>query len=647
MASHDCFYFDHATGVCYNNTDTAIIEHESHDYTTTTNNTNTLSLKLQKEAFVTGHSGGTPLEILVICLMAPIGILFCLELQQHCGTAVLQSNARAVIAVEALVLLFPMMLCQTDLFWPYGCIVALVELVAALGLRHRRRSVSRSRRVSHVPVDGAVHGSTIRTISTITQQQQTVTTKMLDFLTAYRSTVLVMTIIAILAVDFHIFPRRHAKTETSGYGLMDIGAASFVISAGFVSSYARSAYEDKANMSMSSSGAGEDDDNTSSMTASYVLAFTWKAMQRSLPILSLGAIRLVATKGVDYQEHVSEYGVHWNFFLSLAVVAQLSVCLRLLQRAVGKAVKKYKMVAILLSKQQIIDLVFLLAPWIYMMIYQRLLSKWGLQSMVENAERSYRHSSSIDFFAVFDETSLCGQMLGVTLQFLCDMFYANREGLLGSLSYLCLHCMSEDIAKFCIWAPSKEPTQSTGTCPSTNGNGNLSSPKREMPSGGRILAVCVGLWKIHLILVNVFEVEVSRRSMNLTFVTWSLAHNMTILYLCWLAFYLGADDALPLVDWGNNNNKHAQRNRREVEVSVTGRPTNMLIFRAMNHHGLLIFLVANLLTGIVNLSINTLSSTKAEALFILALYLSCVAATALLLETKVIRDARTALFRQH
>jgi phosphatidylinositol glycan class W len=47
-------------------------------------------------------------------------------------------------------------------------------------------------------------------------------------------------------------------------------------------------------------------------------------IKATAPLLLLGFIRLVTTSGVDYQVHVTEYGVHWNFFFTLAAISILT-----------------------------------------------------------------------------------------------------------------------------------------------------------------------------------------------------------------------------------------------------------------------------------------------------------------------------------
>lgn len=59
------------------------------------------------------------------------------------------------------------------------------------------------------------------------------------FLTNMRSLVNIGTAVVILGVDFAIFPRRFAKTETFGIGFMDNGVGCFVITNAIVCPEAR------------------------------------------------------------------------------------------------------------------------------------------------------------------------------------------------------------------------------------------------------------------------------------------------------------------------------------------------------------------------------------------------------------------------
>ncbi|XP_029375315.1 phosphatidylinositol-glycan biosynthesis class W protein [Echeneis naucrates] len=117
------------------------------------------------------------------------------------------------------------------------------------------------------------------------------------FVTVFRVFVNVKTAISILAVDFSIFPRRYAKTETYGTGVMDFGVGAYIFANALVAPEAR-------RIGISGSKMNH---------IRKQLLSVW-------PLVVLGMGRLVSLKLTDYQEHVTEYGVHWNFFFTLAIV---------------------------------------------------------------------------------------------------------------------------------------------------------------------------------------------------------------------------------------------------------------------------------------------------------------------------------------
>jgi len=469
-----------------------------------------MSLKEQKEAFVTGHSGTNISEVLLVCIAAPVGLFLYHELRNYLERR--NSSAKHVslgmkLGLETVTILLPMTICQTIFLYPVGISILFLELLLAFILHQ------------YITINATPKREAIK--ERITGEQ---TTKELHFLTFYRSTICFLTFIAILAVDFQVFPRKYAKTETYGYGLMDLGAGSFCISGGFVSRFARR---------MEDGGA----------TALK------KVMVHSIPLLAMGLLRLLTTKGLEYQEHVSEYGVHWNFFFTLSVVGLFSAYFR----------------SILRMKNPL--------WWIWTLLgYQYVLSENGIQYYVENASR---------------QCEVDGDGENIIWEYFCKFFAANREGILGCVGYLVLHLSSEDIARFCLWG------------------------RQQRTQGIRLALVAAVSWIVHYILVSWLEIPVSRRSTNASFVVWSIAHNATILFCIWLVFHIGT---LRHSTW-----------KRELEE-------NPPIFAAVNRHSLLVFILANLMTGLVNLSMDTLNATHAQAITVIFLYLCAVGVVAMLLE---------------
>merc|ERR1711953_41121 len=60
-----------------------------------------------------------------------------------------------------------------------------------------------------------------------------------NIITTFRVYILLFTIVAILAVDFDIFPRHFMKTHKFGASVMDIGVGAFVAANAFASSDAK------------------------------------------------------------------------------------------------------------------------------------------------------------------------------------------------------------------------------------------------------------------------------------------------------------------------------------------------------------------------------------------------------------------------
>jgi hypothetical protein len=337
--------------------------------------------------------------------------------------------------------------------------------------------------------------------------------------------------VCILAVDFKVFPRRFAKTETFGYGLMDTGVGMFVISNAIVTPEALG-YKSKSQTL------------TSAM---------WKAIKSSVPLLLLGSARFFVTKQIDYQMHVSEYGVHWNFYMTLAVTKIL--CTLILQ-FVGS------------NYSGIISAVVI-------GIHELILS-FGIQDWVlSNDTRE-------------------------------NFVTANREGIISSLGYVALYF--------------------AGICLGQGLRDYKSSFQSNIYLMGKQTIISVLLWFATALCKYWFGV--SRRLANIGYVSWILAFCTTVLVILMSVELLTF--TLNMVVKANMKNEKG----RHFHFAIGYVPVTL---EAINYNGLFFFLLANLVTGLINICVQTLTFGVLQSLSIICGYMFVICNVTVLLYFKNIK----------
>ncbi|XP_076337603.1 phosphatidylinositol-glycan biosynthesis class W protein-like isoform X3 [Tachypleus tridentatus] len=256
----------------------------------------------EHELFVSYHTGSSPEKVLVVSLIMPLSS-FALKLVSP-WLLTDDTNFWLKIITEIVLLVFPLVLCLT--IWNSHIIIFISSLSALclslillnpsirclLGPRkktYKSNSSSTQSKFVIIPVSFS---------SFLTAKCEELKDKP-QFITNMRAHVLLLTVISILAVDFPVFPREFAKTEKFGWSLMDVGVGCYVFMNGLVAPEARG----KINQNKCSS--------------------VFKTFLSSCPLFVLGFGRLVAIKALNYHEHVTEYGVHWNFFLTLGLTKVL------------------------------------------------------------------------------------------------------------------------------------------------------------------------------------------------------------------------------------------------------------------------------------------------------------------------------------
>ncbi|XP_074467207.1 phosphatidylinositol-glycan biosynthesis class W protein [Sebastes fasciatus] len=236
-----------------------------------------------KEAFVSNLNGTSLQEVLVGSFLSPLclinrGLILTFYYQAK-GTLPLPLPQISHLLLDFCVLILPLVLSCTVLSSVLHQVILSLTFVTACALCYICRSARHPQ----------------KNVSAFLQSH--VQFNQVPFVTIFRVLVNVKTAISILAVDFSVFPRRYAKTETYGTGVMDFGVGAYVFANAIVCPEARGK-------------------NISGSRMNHIV----KQLLAVWPLVVLGMGRLVSLKMSGYQEHVSEYGVHWNFFFTLAIV---------------------------------------------------------------------------------------------------------------------------------------------------------------------------------------------------------------------------------------------------------------------------------------------------------------------------------------
>lgn len=249
-----------------------------------------MDLKGEKVAFVSGLTGTTVAEIYLLTLTLLSGYLLrccCLVCVPSLSSPSASSSLNLVVGfgVEYLTVILPAILTFTVLA-DYAVYVLLVEVSMCCILVIKSLSTSP------------------KMVYSLKEALMLKYPSRYPYITVMRTFVNLFTAIAILAVDFTIYPRRLAKAETYGSGMMDIGVGVFLMAHGLTAPEVR----DSRITDTRRKGLG------------YLVRLIGVTLWQVLPLLVLGFVRLLSVKATDYQEHVTEYGVHWNFFFTIAAV---------------------------------------------------------------------------------------------------------------------------------------------------------------------------------------------------------------------------------------------------------------------------------------------------------------------------------------
>ncbi|XP_043287989.1 uncharacterized protein At4g17910-like [Venturia canescens] len=402
------------------------------------------------------------------------------------------------------------------------------------------------------------------------------------FVTNFRALTNLISVICILAVDFRIFPRRFAKTEIYGYSLMDTGVGLFVVANALVAPESRNIEGPRGRSVIQK------------MTSN-----SKTCVKNSAPLLILGFGRFLAIEYSSYQTHVTEYGVHWNFFVTLAFVKMLTSTISSIANL------RYS----LLLGVSIISM------------HEYALSAGGLKYWVLG------DSPRNDFVS------------------------ANREGLSSVPGYVGIYLIAVAIGRL-IHSTYKSHEKCVKLSNNERYFVNFRVFGRQVEfeyTDSMILCVKLSLIAVQACAATLFcdhYFRVSRRLANAGYCFWIVTLSCTLLTLA-LLVEIKTDIIASIGGYhphntGKKDEDGGKKKKRvgfrldDLDNEESIKIRTLEIFEAVNYNGLTFFLLANLFTGVVNMSIKTLYVDTNEALLIIFVYIaSCILLIIILYRFKI------------
>jgi phosphatidylinositol glycan class W len=474
----------------------------------------------------------------------------------HTGSSVKEINQITIVILAAHILFSSLKVAgvlsseSDELAWGFVCYVLNLILAVTMynGQGHYQLMAMYGGAAVLVLLYCATRGTSPQKTSTDSSAKQR-----LGFLSACRASMMLLTVISIFAVDLAQFPRRYAKVETWGTSLMDLGVGSFVFSSGLVSAR---------------------------LPQSYTVL---QGLQQSGILGIMGIVRALLVKGSGYHEHTSEYGVHWNFFLTLALLPPL----------------------LPISRKMYIVIPSFLAQGIAATALYETILQFGLQKWVLLAPRD-------------------------------SLISANKEGLASFGGYIAIFLMGVDAGTI-VFRPASRRRASALLLLFTSllqwfcfsFMTTLPIPKNTTKPG-RFQVGSAGPW------------QTSRRLANAPYIFWVAGHNYGFLLALMLieqAFTWFANKCAIPASAEERRVKLLQKKTGNVTAktdisSTAAAPNESLLLNVVNKQSLRVFLFANVLTGCLNLGLGTklMKLSNKEGVTLILAYSVVVCASSILLE---------------